>query len=59
MLKLHPKIAAALASALAVVGASALGSWNGTITWHETIGVALGAAVAVATGYLKGVSPDA
>lgn len=58
-LKLHPKIAAALAAAVTVDGASVLAAWNGTVTWHETIGVIIGSAVTTAAGYLKGVSPDA
>lgn len=59
MLKLHPKVAAALAAAITTVGASALAAWNGNVTWHQTIGVAIGAAITLAAGYLKGVSPDA
>jgi hypothetical protein len=57
--QLHPKVKTALAAGIAAVGASSLGAWNGTTTWHETAGLAVGAAIAVITAYLTPVSPDA
>lgn len=51
-MNLNPKIKAALAAALAVDGAAFLSAWNGTTTWHEAVGVAIGSAITVAIGYL-------
>ncbi len=51
-LVLNPKIRAALAASIVADAASALAAWNGTVTWHETIGVVVGSVVALVAGYL-------
>lgn len=57
--QLHPKVRAALGVAVTAVGASALGAWNGTTTWHETGAAAIVAFVTVLGAYFAPVSPDA
>lgn len=54
-LVLRPIVKVALYTGIAGTGASVLAAWNGTVTWHETIGVAIGAAIAVIGGYF---APD-
>lgn len=51
-MNLSPKIRNLLIVALGVDGASAIASWNGTVTWHVTIGVVISSAIAAVTGYL-------
>lgn len=58
--QLHPKVKAALGLGITAVGASAVSAWDGKTTWHDTIGVAIGALVAVIGGYFASPeSPDA
>lgn len=58
-LVLNPKIKAALVALLIGDGASFLGAWNGTITWHVALGVVFGSLITTVAGYLTPAPPVA
>jgi hypothetical protein len=59
MFKLHPKIAAALATALTLNGGTLIAYLNGSLDGRGAVVACLTADIPVVAGYLKGVSPDA
>jgi hypothetical protein len=55
--KLNPKIAAALAAALALDGGTIIDELNGTITLREALVAVVGLDLPVLVGYLKSDAP--
>lgn len=51
--QLNPKIAAALATALGLDGATILGALNGDLTWRQAAVALVGLDLPVLVGYLK------
>jgi hypothetical protein len=51
--KLNPKIAAALATALTLDGATIVGALNGDLTWRQAAVALIGLDLPVLVGYLR------